>query len=518
MRQSEETLFYFTSNDNKLTEADVRLPKEALLAVFGVNPWIWQQWACLRLENMLRFEDGHRNDFEIFNIQGYAEELWELWLQEPKNQNFQNLFSRAGEFGQEELMKHIMDPFILMQDVVSNDTGKWETPGTGLSVYTYLSVLGSGFTDAFLLFCLQVAMPSVLYISYVSVATNDTEDGSLTLGTRSMLFLTLGYYLFKITRDLHSNFRRLVCGTDSVHSRILSLRSHIWAAGNDNFPQSIGYVLDLFMNTGYLCILYIYNMFILFNSRDAFDILSSVVIFQLLFNLDEEIAASEWWDKDGRWMKAGIIEMILQISIRREFTHSWDLYHGQFARSLTPAERQELQKRFHAAAFTDNTFLVGSENYETITLLTVRERIEQKRWQEAAKRGIVKIPELEKQDVYFGGLMKYGISAVFQKHEKYRAWSQWEQLLFLFPVPSLVSEEYIPGTRLELNTALSGRRIEAIVNEKTERSEDQQFWSRIWDVLTLRVTKREVNMAKTYDVRYVLLLSFVLDSFQFHKK
>jgi hypothetical protein len=457
---------------------------------------------------MLRLEDGHRNDFEIFNIQGYVEELWELWLQDPKNQDFRNLFSRAGEFGQEELIRHVMDPFHLMQDVVSNDSGKWDIPSAGLSVYTYLSVLGSGFTDAFLLFCLQVTMPSVLYVSYVSVATNDTGDGSLTLGTRSMLFLTLGYYLFKVTRDLHWNFRRVVCGTDSVQSRILSLRVQIWAAGNDNFPQSIGYVLDLFMNTGYICILYIYNMFILFNSRDAFDILSSVVIFQLLFNLDEEIAASEWWDKDGRWMKAGIIEMILQISIRREFTHSWGLYHSQFARSLTPAEKQELQTRYQAAAFTDNTFLVGSENYETIRLLTIGERIEQKRWKEAAEKGIVKIPELEKQDVYFGGYMKYGISAVFQKHENYRVWSQWEQLLFLFPVPRLVSDDYIAGTKLAQNTALSGRRVEATVNESAQRSENQQFWSRIWDVLTLRETTREVKLANSYDMRYVLLLSF----------
>jgi hypothetical protein len=310
--------------DLRLTDEDVRLPKEALLHIFGVSPWVWQQWACIRLENVLRFQRGHRNDLEVFNIQGYADELWDLWLYHPKNKEFAALFSRVGEFGQEELIKHVMDPFKVMTDVISNSSGNWDMSDPALSVYTYLSVLGSGFIDALAILFIQVAMPSVLYVFYIS--NQNGGDGSLTLGTRAMLFLTLVYYLFKTTRDLHSNFRRVVCGSGSTYSRILRMREQIWEVGNDNLAQSIGYVFDLFMNTGYVCILYIYNMFVLFNSGDAFDILGSVIIFELLFNLDEAIAAAPWWDEGGRWMKAGIIEMILQATIRRECAHSWNEY------------------------------------------------------------------------------------------------------------------------------------------------------------------------------------------------
>jgi len=496
----EETLYYSTAVDHKLTEENVRLPKDALLYVFGASPWIWQQWACLRVEHVLRFQDGHQNDFEIFDIQGYVEELWDLWLNNPKNKDFADLFLRVGEFGQEELIKHVMEPFDLMRDVRSNSSGQWDLKDVGLSVYTYLSVLGSGFTDAFLIFVLQVSMPSILYIFYINAARQGGGEVSLIAGTRVMLFFTLLYYLFKTTRDLDYNFRRIICGSDSAYSRILNIRKRIWEDGNDNFPQSIGYVFDLFMNTGYVCVLYIYNMYILFNTIDAFNILSSVVVFELLLNLDEEIAASSWWDDGGRWMKAGIIEMILQQTIRREYNHSWDQYFSHFSQSLTKAQRQQVQERFVSAGFTEITFLVGSESHDTITLLTIGERIEQKRWREAEEEGIADSSQLDKQDVYFGGLLTYGIAAVFQKHQNYRAWLQWEQLLFLFPVPTLVPDNFDAGSRLELNPELSGRRVIAMKARPTQSS-SQKFWGKVADVLTLKETKRSFKIVGNLERR-----------------
>jgi hypothetical protein len=488
--------------DLRLTDEDVRLPKEALLHIFGVSPWVWQQWACIRLENVLRFQRGHRNDLEVFNIQGYADELWDLWLYHPKNKEFAALFSRVGEFGQEELIKHVMDPFKVMTDVISNSSGNWDMSDPALSVYTYLSVLGSGFIDALAILFIQVAMPSVLYVFYIS--NQNGGDGSLTLGTRAMLFLTLVYYLFKTTRDLHSNFRRVVCGSGSTYSRILRMREQIWEVGNDNLAQSIGYVFDLFMNTGYVCILYIYNMFVLFNSGDAFDILGSVIIFELLFNLDEAIAAAPWWDEGGRWMKAGIIEMILQATIRRECAHSWNEYVAQFSTFLTHTERQKVEERFESVGFVANTFLVGSESNETINLLTIGERIEWNRWQEALSKGVVKSPQLEKQDVYFGGMLSYGISAVFQKHEHYRPWSQWEQIIFFFPVPTLVPDGYVAGSKLHLNAEISSRRVATAIQVNSALSKQDQFWVRVTDVLTLRDTTRELAKARSFENRCVV--------------
>lgn len=95
---------YDTEVDHDLRESEVRWPKEGLRLIFGLGPWIWQQWACLRLENRLRYEEGHEEDFENIDILSYTKELWDIWLTDSRNKSFRALYDRIGTSGQKELL------------------------------------------------------------------------------------------------------------------------------------------------------------------------------------------------------------------------------------------------------------------------------------------------------------------------------------------------------------------------------------------------------------------------------
>jgi hypothetical protein len=140
------------------------------------------------------------------------------------------------------------------------------------------------------------------------------------------------------------NLKHVAGISESVNSRIQSLRKIVWDNGNDSLAQSLGYTGDLFMNTGYKCYLYIFNMFILYNVSDPFEILGSVIIFEFLFDLDEDIASTPWWDEGKRFLKAGVVEMIMQSTIRREYTTTRLSYMNNLGVTLTEREGRSREK------------------------------------------------------------------------------------------------------------------------------------------------------------------------------
>jgi hypothetical protein len=71
---------------------ELRSPEQGLRLVFGTRPWLWQQWACLKIEHVLRFQKGHQDDFASKDVQKYAMELWDQWLEHPLNIEFYELF------------------------------------------------------------------------------------------------------------------------------------------------------------------------------------------------------------------------------------------------------------------------------------------------------------------------------------------------------------------------------------------------------------------------------------------
>ena len=100
----------------------MRVPEEGLRRIFGVRPWIWQQWALVKLEQRLRFQKNHVEDFETFNIPLFARDLWFAWLAEESNADFQtHLKDPRIDQCQDDLFDHMMKPFYILDDMRRGD-------------------------------------------------------------------------------------------------------------------------------------------------------------------------------------------------------------------------------------------------------------------------------------------------------------------------------------------------------------------------------------------------------------
>eukprot|EP00980_Cylindrotheca_fusiformis_P030206 scaffold24532_cov157-Cylindrotheca_fusiformis.AAC.9 len=382
---------YETDVDHELKEDEMRWPKEALIHIFGYGPWIWQEWACLRLENKLSFQRGSSTDFEFFDIPSYVRELWNVWFMDERNKTFRELFDRVGESGQDQLLHHILSPFDLMDDVISNKDERWDFEDSGISLYAYLLVL--------------------------LLLKSKRRRNNCCWNQRDALF------------DTWANFLRVVGISEEVYSKIQSLRKNVWNNGNDSLAQSFGFTGDQFMNTGYICFLYLFNMWILFNVTDPFEILGSVIFFEFLFDLDEEVANSQWWDKRKRFLKAGVVGLIIQYTVQQEDTHTREAYFEKVRKelSLTAEQIQELSKKCDDVGLPSGAAFLGTnEPDEMIQLLTMAERVGMLRQMDS--KASVKSFFSTKPDVFFSGIFGSD-SAMFQRHSSLRSWSQWEKLL-----------------------------------------------------------------------------------------
>ena len=211
------------------------------------------------------------------------------------------------------------------------------------------------------------------------------------------------------------------------------------------------------MNTGYICLLYLFNMWILYNVNDPFEVIGSVVFFEFLFTLDEEIAASSWWDDRFRFLKAGVVGIIMQSTIRREFSTSPKLYVERLGTVLTPNEKKRILHEMDEKDLpNDETFLRGTDHDDDMELLTIAELVERNRASEsrAALRDDYYYSNARKPRVYFSLASD---CAMFERHRDLRAWKQWESILFLFPTPNLVPDGYRAGKRLKINESLARR-------------------------------------------------------------
>ena len=103
------TYKYNAGSDRNVDAYDLRAPESGLKAVFGKRPWVWQQWALLKVEAKMRFQEGHQDDFVELDIQKYASDLWQQWLEEPENADFRKVYfdDRIGDKGRNLLVNHV---------------------------------------------------------------------------------------------------------------------------------------------------------------------------------------------------------------------------------------------------------------------------------------------------------------------------------------------------------------------------------------------------------------------------
>lgn len=189
-------VFYHTNLEEMLTLDQIRAPEEGLRRLFGTGPWIWQQYALLRLESKLRFQYKHAHDFENFDVTKYTRELWDLWVEDPKNKEFRRVYydKRLGKVTQNVLIHHIMKPFDLIADAANNNSGEWDFGSVTFSVYTYCALFGTGWAIPLTILVIQIVLPVLImfhnrtYIHNPDQLDLDAYEGKYGAGWRVQMY------------------------------------------------------------------------------------------------------------------------------------------------------------------------------------------------------------------------------------------------------------------------------------------------------------------------------------------
>jgi len=113
--------FYNAGLQRMLTVDQLRSPEQGLRAIFGARPFLFQQWALLKYESTVRFQEDHPADFTEMNAQEFAHNLFDAWIIDPRNSDLKKVvFDEAGgesKVVQEELLDHILKPFQLIDEM-----------------------------------------------------------------------------------------------------------------------------------------------------------------------------------------------------------------------------------------------------------------------------------------------------------------------------------------------------------------------------------------------------------------
>jgi len=433
--------FYHAGSDRKFREEDIRSPEEGLKRIFGNRPWIWQQWAMLKLEEKLRFQEGHQLDLMEMDVQKFGADLWELWLENPANKEFSDVFyddKRVGTFGRNELINHIQKPFHLI-DRIKEDKEEWGfNDDANISAFTYISLLGAGSLMPIVIFFLQITTPFVLvWEVYSKDACADKEDNFRRAKYMALIVYIL--YIFTVYPDTLWRTYEVEGSAPCAYSRLLSLRKELWVQGDDSLTQMIGYKLDIFMSTAFETLLLMLNVYVVMNTiDDPISILLDALAFIFVAKIDEEIVKSSWWDPDNRWLTAGAMEVVMQSTVRFRSMASVEAFSNKY-----DIPQEELRKACDDSPTLLKDLNVADDDAENPEYLTKEERILQI-FKEVSKDtgNRSAIEEYEKPKVYFGiaeTIMGSLGSAnpVFNNFQAYRTWSRWNKVLYLAPVPNL---------------------------------------------------------------------------------
>ena len=252
-----------------ISEENLRASEEGLVRMFGFGPWIWQQFALIKLEQCLRSQEGHENDFENFDSVAFAETKWNEWLDNHNNTSFRRQFTSRliTDDGRLALKDHILKPFQIVQKISGNAPGWDVKESQEFGVFTYTSHFGTGLAIPVIVCLIQWMIPIVLVINSVRNGPDVGELSSVTEGadyifcvsddeaSRSMKMLTTVMvlciqllYTTKVVVDRLVSFLTslgvdLEFGTYNVFYRFGALRTLVREQRKESIGQSIGFTL-----------------------------------------------------------------------------------------------------------------------------------------------------------------------------------------------------------------------------------------------------------------------------------
>lgn len=220
---------------------------------------------------------------------------------------------------------------------------------------------------------------------------------------------------------------------------------------NDRMSQAFGNIWDFYMNTLYVYFLFMLNIFNILNQASPTDVVLNALALEFVNKIDEEYAKSVWWDPNKRWLKAGVMEVVMQGVLRFRVIRSARMFadtYGVTEEEVLLACDDDTNLLYNVSlSCNDNDdvdFKDDSELFEHFCMKTSMKetKTEEVKYEFQKRQRVFGAP-----DQKFFQLFKYAASAVklkpletlciFDRHGGYRTWSRWKMVLFIPAVPKL---------------------------------------------------------------------------------
>ncbi|KAI9011573.1 hypothetical protein DFJ74DRAFT_710478 [Hyaloraphidium curvatum] len=497
---------YRTASGFVAVESFLRAPEEGLKRAFGMAPWVWKQYALLRTEAKVRFKEDHELDFERFDFVGFAGQLYDSWLDDPRNAAFKALHDSRPEQAQRALKEHLLTTFASM-DTVGRLGIAIDLSDTKFSCYQYLSVLGTGWTTALVMAAVQLCAP-VLLVSFAARSSPrfaPPAEGSTPWDTFCSLptswdvaFMNAVVWIVYASRVVPSVFGAVyeTLGDEpSAKSRLNSLRRTVWSRGADGPGMRLGYKFDRYFNSAYPCALFLAMLFVLFLTQSAIELVLNALAIEFLHHLDEEIAGEGWYDPGRRFLRGGAVELLVRaaldgpaLSDAGRFCATYDVPRESLAAGPLHDRRQaELDDADPRYMDADTAARRAVAAY-------------------AAEAGNLRAEEeFAEPPVSFGlaealaqllGILRGG---VLRRFDDCHVWSRWEAVLFSARVPEIGSRSAFRGLASVRNDARKDGddTAERPLNFRPRRawSPAERLLSAMWEILSLRSAAQELAAA-----------------------
>jgi hypothetical protein len=484
--------FYNVGSASLLDTSQVRAPEEGLKLIFGFGPWVWQQWACLQLETFTRFQQDHDQDFVNANFRKVASDLWTYWVENKRNAEFKVLYDgveawkppKNGPGTQEKLMTHIMSPFRIMDDIAKNKGDKY-TLVDDVSIFTYVSYLGSGWVTVIITLVIQFTVPILLLITAVESLSGpkrfsnggfDTnwndfcrDDGALS--GRLMNIMVLLLYMIRVLPNLLYEFYSSSGEDDTGSSKMDEVRRQIFEQGDDTPWMQFGYKLDIYANSVYICMIMTLMLFILFLTDDIFNIILNALALEFVGSLDEELSKGDWFDAGGRFVTAAATELLIRATLRLEWIEDASKFQTEYgidpaawARAMYIANGKCNEDEYDEAMRAKEGLLHekitrSMSKYMNVSLCDYRQgrkdstnpnlMSKKGRYQhQAAKvaretKNKLAIWNFVEEVHQFGVIDQLAVmvrfmdTGMFMRYSSYYTWSRWGRVLYLCPTPKI---------------------------------------------------------------------------------
>ncbi|KAH9254838.1 hypothetical protein BASA81_007088 [Batrachochytrium salamandrivorans] len=437
----------------------VRCSEEAVCRHFGMRPHLWQQYALLRFESKLRFQQDHENDFEEVDYLRFAQRSWDKWLAHPKNVEFLALYESKPEHVREKLKTFVFSPFALCRQILKDNT-KWNFAEAECSAYQYASFLGSGFVT-----CLHArhganpkhvvgrVLPQLEGVrcrhdelchlcrildsgefSYCNHPPHTNPNTQVVPAVAEAVYSTLGE-------------------SPSLRSRLNSLRLLSWQQGDDTISQKVGFKMDRYMNSVYIALTNLVMMFALFLTNNTVDIILNALAVEFITSFDEEVANTLWFDANKRFLRASVIEceiaavvLLEHMNNPKSFCKVYDCREEDYHLNVNGPLCDPTQAAFDdlLPEFMD----VKEKIWFSSAIVAKNTNRKSALWQ------------FEEQTTTFGvidyliHLVKPGyFPGLFNRYQHYYTWTKWDSALFLPRVPEV--GEYAFQPRQESNKIIN---------------------------------------------------------------